>query len=581
MRRLFLLAWSSGPLAPHRVGAIKQLAKSQQLDVIVDRPTLILVADPALPALPVPPDGLVLGTLVDRGGKAPLATLDREDAEAIARTRGSMLCSRYWGSYLALLPDQDGALDLIRGPFGDLGVCVVRDGLGWLVAADAALLAAVAERRPAIDGEALARHLAVPELVGAETCLGGVTDLRGGDRLTLRGNNATTTNLWSPWQRALAPPARDRIEAARALRNAVSWSVTASAASYDRTLLFLSGGLDSSIVASALAEGGHRWSGLNMVTPDPIGDEREYARATAHHLGGSLHEALRDPAGIDFHRSLAARLPRPMTRAFNQESERLAFLEAERVGATALMDGSGGDNVFCSHRSVAATADCLLTGGYNATYCATADALASLTGASLPRILFQSVRRAWLRPAAREWKLDTRYLAPRFAAVARSRDAHSWYVPPAGALPGRSVHVSLLAAAQALVESGSAVLPIDRVSPLVSQPVAEACLSAPNWMWFAPGHDRALARQAFVGALPRLVINRRSKGTPSPFIADILDKRRAEVRPFLLDGVLSSMRLLDVDALRRQLDDPAPAGVDQFPRLLGLIDAEAWARCWA
>lgn len=582
MRRRYLVAWSPASLRAVRIAAVEALARSHGLIMIHRTSRMIVAADPRLPALPAGPNGLIVGTIIDRGGRAPLGRLDQDDGAAIARTRGAALCQRYWGSYLALLPDGENSLDLIRAPLGDLGVCVAQDALSWLVASDARLIASAAEQRFPIDFPALARHLAAPELVGAETCLAGINDVRGGDRLTLRAGSSSISTLWSPWQIALAPPRTDQVEATQALRGAVRWAVTASTASYDRALVFLSGGLDSSIVAACLSESGSDWSGLNMVTADPIGDERDYARATAEALGGDLQEVMRDPSGIDFTLSLASALPRPLTRAFNQESERLAFNEAMRVSADVLVDGSGGDNVFCSHRSVAATADCLLSEGYGPRYRATAHALGDLTGAALPRILLQSVRRGWLRPAARAWATDTRFLAPHFAAIADARAAHPWYQPPAGVPPGRALHVSLLAAAQALNESGSAAQPIDRLSPLISQPVAEACLSVPPWMWYAPGHDRALARRAFANRLPRLVLDRRTKGTPSPFIAAILADRRPALRSYLLDGVLSSSGFVDSDALRHQLDDlTPPPGVDVFPRLLGIIDAEAWARCWS
>ena len=583
MRRRYVIAWDQRPLRRSRADSLIELAmRMPGLAAVHAGPRLAMLADPALPVLRGSDRGLILGTLFDRGGERRRTALDQTLWDEILRTQGRILVERFWGDYLAVLPASGGdTLDVVRAPFGDLGAYLVRDEAGWLIGSDADIIARISARRPTLDVAALARHLAVPEAVGTETCLKGISEIRGGDCAHLGGAGDTYSAYWSPWTFAARASGRTELdEATSKVRDATRQAVAGIASSYERMVLFLSGGLDSSIVAACLAYAGHPYTPLNLVTDDRIGDERRFARAAAAALGVELVERRRDPAGVDFTRSLAALLPRPMARAFNQESERLAMREADRVGAGAMMDGSGGDNVFCSHRSVAATADCLLSEGFGQHYRATALALSNLTGAGLPLILLRSIQRAWLRPARLRSRRDTDFLSPRHAALARDRPDHTWLIAPPGSLPGRALHVSHLIAAQALVESGSAALPLDRVSPLMSQPVAEACLEVPSWMWFAPGHDRAVARRAFADMLPAEIIDRRTKGTPAPFVAELLLRRRAGVTPFLLDGVLAASGLLDLGRLAAYLGDAAPARAGIFTRVLGLIDAEAWARCW-
>lgn len=85
---------------------------------------------------------------------------------------------------------------------------------------------------------------------------------------------------------------------------------------------------------------------------------------------------------------------------------------------------------------------------------------------------------------------------------------------------------------------------------------------------------------AFQDDLPPALIERRTKGTPAGFVNDLFEKHRAEVRTMLLDGRLAGMGILDLDKLRKALDDPAPARDLQFARIMELVDAEAWARSW-
>ncbi|HEX4693591.1 asparagine synthase-related protein [Sphingomonas sp.] len=580
MRPRYLGCWSPDDSKP-AVAAIA--AADPGLPVRVDTPHLALAADPSLPLLAIDDCGIVIGAVFGDGRPNAFDAFDLDDRTAIAASRGGVLVERHWGSYLAVLPPGESEeLTLCRGPFGHLS-CYTRWAQGrWWFASDAALLAA-AGGAPPFDPDALARHLAYPELADEETCLGGVHDLRGGDRVVLgAGGTRHSRTCWSPWSFAeRATRCTDRDEASRRIRDATRLAVTAHASLHDRVLLLLSGGLDSSIVAACLKSNGGRASALTFVTTDRIGDEREFARIAAAGTGLDLTERFRESDGVCFERSAAASLPRPMARAFNQESHRLATVEARSVGATAIFDGGGGDNLFCSHRSVAAVADCLLTDGFGQAFAATARALGSLTHAGLPRVVAGAIKRAWFRPAGLRLVRDTSFLSPRAAAIGVARPDHPWLVAPPGALPGRAVHVSLLATAQASIESGGVAGEIDRVSPIVTQPVAEACLQIPSHFWFAPGHDRAAARRAFADALPARIIDRRSKGSPAPFAASLLEQRRESLKPFLLDGVLAGHGLLDTEAVRAFLDDPAPQRGFGFTRFLTVIDAEAWARNWA
>src|SRR3546814_8247035 len=79
---------------------------------------------------------------------------------------------------------------------------------------------------------------------------------------------------------------------------------------------------------------------------------------------------------------------------------------------------------------------------------------------------------------------------------------HPWLVPPKGALAGSAAHIALLAAAESVTRSRDARVARADISPLIAQPVAEACLRVPSWLWTRDGHNRAIARDAFRAALP-------------------------------------------------------------------------------
>src|SRR3546814_12396104 len=77
------------------------------------------------------------------------------------------------------------------------------------------------------------------------------------------------------------------------------------AAGYPHSLVGLSGGLDSSIVAVCLAEASQRLECLTAVTSDPVGDERLYARLVCEQIGAQLFECEYVSDAIDLDRSVA------------------------------------------------------------------------------------------------------------------------------------------------------------------------------------------------------------------------------------------------------------------------------------
>ncbi|HMI20850.1 MAG TPA: asparagine synthase C-terminal domain-containing protein [Sphingomonas sp.] len=546
------------------------------LTALLDQDALILFADPALPHLKAEA-GVVLGALFLRGQTAPCRALDDTKQAACVGTRGAFLADTCWGSYVAFLPDPSGRTwHILRAPFGMLPcLWMEQDGIIWL-ASDLPILEQAGLVRPPIDWTALRIHLLQPELRRSQTCLISISELQGGSRLTAGSGTVAVEPTWSPWtfaQRADIPPA----DAALRLRGAVDLSVSAMSALYDRAILMLSGGLDSSVVAASLKRAGRHFDCLTFRPDGAGGDESRYARAVAEHLAIAWHEVRPDPDGVALLRSASSHLPRPNERLFYQEYDRLAVALAQHVQAKAIFHGGGGDNLFYANPSVAPIADCLLTG--NGRVRSSARALADLTGTSAWRVMWMAMRRALRRrgPANSE-SLRTQFLSD---STMTPTELHAWNDAPAGILPGKASHVALLAPTQSLIETVDPLRPIPNVAVLMTQPLVETCLAMPTDLWFAPGWNRAIARSAYAAALPNEVIDRRSKGSPDAFVASIFERRKRDIRSILLDGLLAEHGLLDRARLKAVLDDPAPAKGYDFSRILELVDAEAWARARA
>ncbi len=98
-------------------------------------------------------------------------------------------------------------------------------------------------------------------------------------------------------------------------------------------------------------------------------------------------------------------------------------------------------------------------------------------------------------------------------------------------------------------------------------------------MWIAGGRNRAVARDAFAGALPAEILARRSKGSFVSYLGGFHRRNRRQILHFLLDGQLNQRGLLDAQALSTFLSqEDLPQRDRTFMEILELCTIENWAR---
>jgi asparagine synthase (glutamine-hydrolysing) len=490
------------------------------------------------------------------------------------------LIERCWGNYVAFLSDKTGCR-IIRGPFGTLPCYYRRCASGWAIGSDMAIFEEAGLPRPDVDWDAVTRHIIAPNLRAASTCLAGVTELPGGSRLKLAPTVGTTDPLWSPWSFASAARRmHDAGEAVLAVRATVHAAIHALAGSHRRAVLGISGGLDSSIVAACLAQEDIGLSCLSLFTRDAAGDERDYARALASHLGVPLIEAREEVSQINLSRSDAAHLPRPLARSFAQSGDRQNQLLAAQAGADVYFSGGGGDNVFCSLQSAAPVADRLLTTGIDAKAWRTAADMSRIADTGTWKVLLKGFERAWWRTPAYRWRAETEFVSDQAASMVAMACQHPWSECPPGALPGSATHIAYLTGILNHVEGYARERDLPMRWPLLAQPLVELCLQIPSWMWCSGGHNRSIARRAFADILPEKILLRRSKGSPDPFVIEIFEAHRSYIRELLTEGLLAGAGIIDTARVAATLTDSAPVRGVNYWRIMTLLDVEAWARGW-
>lgn len=552
------------------------------LRLLTDTDTLVVAADTNANVLPLPGGGAIIGDIFDDGVVPPM--LDEAVERRIGESNGSNLLKRYWGGYVAIGCDAEAdRCHVLRDPSGAVPCYYLRHCDIVAIASDMDLLVDAGLLRPRIDWRYVTWSLTNDDLRPPETALENVIELVRGSRLTVHDGQATQTESWSPWD--FADPGSQILNAGMArenLRRAADRCISGWASRFGRIILGLSGGLDSSIIAASLASSGTPFTCLTLVTGDASGDERHYARLVTDAYNCRLVEAVRDVSRIDLTKSFAAHLPRPVARSFAQESRRAYQSLAQDIGCDALFNGGGGDNVFCYLQSARPVADRLLIDGFGFDAWASAKDMGRLAETSASEVALKAMRHAWFQKPGYRWRSNTEFLDPSAAKHALDAYTHPWLTAPTGALPGKAAHIALLLGIQNHLDS--AALPtgstISTVSPLMAQPLVELCLRIPSWMWCIGGRNRVVARDSFADILPAAIIDRRSKGSPSTFLAEIFEINRGAIRDMLLGGLLAHQGLLNME-LDRFLTDPRPSHGLSFSRVLRLVDVEAWAQAWA
>jgi asparagine synthase (glutamine-hydrolysing) len=121
---------------------------------------------------------------------------------------------------------------------------------------------------------------------------------------------------------------------------------------------------------------------------------------------------------------------------------------------------------------------------------------------------------------------------------------------------------------------------LDVIDPLLSQPVLEICLRLPLDVLVCGGRDRGLARTAFARRLPRLVLERRSKGDTTRRSAISLAASLESIRALLLDGRLVQETIVDRSRLEVALREDTLARGAELLSIYRAIAIELWVRAW-
>lgn len=533
--------------------------------------------------------GAVLGRLFERDLDAQDTPRDvvfeTSGALSITRSNGLRLIERYWGRYVAFVHDTTTSTTrVVRDPTGALP-CFVTSHRGVNIVFSR-VDDCLSLRLPAfsINWRYLRAHVPFQSPQLADTGLNEVQEVQPGECLELRPDGCAVQKYWDPFQICRTNVIEDPEQATVELRRTTTACIDAWASCYPNIIHTLSGGLDSSIVLSCLQQAPTRpaVTAINYYTTVPEGDERRFARLAAR--GGELIEHERDPSAIRLEAVLdIAKSCRPWTYLYYLEHGTFETQLAKKKNASAIFSGGGGDGLFYQAKTGWAAADYVHEHGVDRRLLRIA-----LDAAHLERISVWSVLRNALRDgySNRRWTplAELRQyptLVSKDALNSETEDyAHPWLKEASNVPPGKLWQILSTSVPSTYYDPfGSDEAP-ERVHPLVSQPLVELCLRIPTYVLTTGARDRAIARRAFSGRVPREIINRADKGGMCEHVKTLSQANASFIRDLLLDGQLVQQGLLDRPKLEVFLSGSHSVVSSEFTEIYDHISTEAWLRTW-
>ena len=502
---------------------------------------------------------------------APLHSISREQSENMYRSKGRSLISGFWGHYVAAIYDEARSAGLvIRAPASSLPCFHTRVGTLNIFFSSPEDLVSLNLSPLTINWDSITAQMAGGDFLTSETAFNEITTVECGECIECTAECSVKRVYWDPHSFLRRRSPTGFAEAARMVRRVIDYSTNALSYPHRSVLVSLSGGLDSSIVLSALGRSPRRPT-LTAVNyyDSGCGDERYYARAMARHAQCKLVECVRN-AALDLRRFHDCNLTaRPVLNFSAPDVESRNTALAHDRGATAIFNGELGDNIFGRRPTPGILVECLRHTGIRPKFASVALDYAMLTRQSIwraIRLTFQERRDVAngrdfnaLRTVQERYGITgaqtltlASTAAQQHASAMGSRFLHPWLRRAREISPGSDkLLFGLVAVTSPLCHSpfaSRADPPL--ISPFLTQPVIEALLQIPGYLHCHQAQDRAVARAAFSDSLPTEILNRGpGKGGPDLWAKGVIDSNIPFIREFLLDGILVKRGLLDRDKL--------------------------------
>lgn len=475
-------------------------------------------------------------------------------------------------------------LHLVRDRLGVLPMYYWRSGSLVLFGSEVKAIIAGMPTRPDVDLESLEAYLYGRSVPSPFTLFDGVRKIRPAHRLEIhRDGRMQEHRYWQPPEpdsRQWAPA-----EAVDAVDDAVTEAVRAALVADVPVGAYLSGGVDSSLIA-AKAAALHTGGPLQTFAAgfgDPRHDELPWARRVSEHVGSEHHEVRVDPQDFEaLWPTLTWHRDAPMSEPADFAVYRLA--QAAREHVSVVLSGEGGDELFAGYPKYrAARAMALassLPGGFRR---AVGDSLDRYLPARLGR--FRIGLRVWGTPD-REEQFRT-WFAP-FSAAERTQLLAGGPIRQASVTAAEygADHVRGMLLADLgswlpdnLLERGdrmSMAASLELRPPLLDHRLVELAFRLPSDVKVRSGQTKWVLKEVARRYLPAEIVDRRKVGFRVPLDSWFRTSLRESVRDRLTGPGSFVADTFDRDAIRDILDRHESGTFNEEIRIWTLMSLEVW-----
>ena len=281
-----------------------------------------------------------------RGGHTFRTASDTEVILAGYQMWGTDVLEKLQGMFAFALYDRaDRTLLLARDRFGEKPLLYSEQAGQVLFASEMAPLVAISLESREIDVDALGGYLALNYVPGDRTLARGISRVAPGEwRLYTPGGGCRRKQYWTPAQSLGSRPAASSAELLDDLQHRVDNAVRYTLRSDVPVGLFLSGGIDSSVIAQSAARAGHLEAAFCVDFTDSRFSEWPRAVHVARTLGIELVRVPMDASVLNEFLAVTEHLDDPLA-----DSSAMAVWTVARAASRRLkvvLSGDGGDELF-------------------------------------------------------------------------------------------------------------------------------------------------------------------------------------------------------------------------------------------
>lgn len=441
--------------------------------------------------------------------------------------------------------------------------------------------------------EALHAYLALQYVPSPQTIHAAIAKLPPGHLLIAENGRIVIRRYWDLTFTGEGDPARED-DYLEGLDRLVAESVRLRLLSDVPLGAFLSGGIDSSLVVSAMtATSASRVVTTSVGFAEHAFDELAHARTVASHLGTEAHEKVVRPDVSDLLPKLAWHLDEPFADSSAVPTYYVSAAAREHV--TVALSGDGGDELWAGYarhnveRWEAAARRWLGAAGARVAGRVARALPLGFKGVRSLRHLALAPSDAYARKHAYGLFDDARIpiYSPDFARATAAADPFAGFRAAYAACPSRDpldralyvdVKTYLVDDILTKVDKMSMAVSLEARVPLLDHRLVEFAATVPSSLKLKNGRSKYLLRKLLARRIPRSIVERPKHGFEAPVAGWLRGPLAPMVDAMLLDGRMRQRGVLDHRTVVRLWREHRDGIRDHRHRLWSLLMLELWFR---